>query len=144
MITSKRAPGYNVSVGADLTQQTANIPTGGTGLSAAIDLGTEILQGYIMPATWVAAGLTFQTSPDGVAYNNIYDATGTEVAHVVDISRFVRVNPADWVGVRFIKLRSGTAAVPVNQTASRDIILVTNYAVSKGKNACPRQFQPRR
>jgi hypothetical protein len=108
------------------TQLTATIPTGATGLSAAVDLAGKTLLGYIMPATWIAAGLTFQTSPDGVvAYNDFYDNTGTEISHVVAASRFVRVNPADWVGVRFLKVRSGTAAVPVNQTASRDIILVT-------------------
>jgi hypothetical protein len=107
------------------TQVTATIPTGALGLSAAIDLAGKTLLGYIMPATWVAAGLTFQTSPDGVSYNDIYDNTGTEISHVVAASRFVRVNPADWVGVRFLKVRSGTGAAPVNQTASRDIILVT-------------------
>jgi hypothetical protein len=125
MITSKRAPGFMTLVGGDLTQVTATIPTGATGLSTAVDLGSEVLVGYIMPATWVAAGLTFQTSPDGVSYNDFYDNTGTEISHTVAASRFVRVNPADWVGVRFLKVRSGTASVPVNQTASRDIILVT-------------------
>lgn len=116
---------YVVQAGSNPTQVTATIANGGS-LSSAVDLAGKILVGYIIPAGWTAAGLTFQTSPDGVAaYNDVYDFTGTEIAHVVAASRFVRVNPGDWVGVRFIKVRSGTAAVPVNQGAVRDIILVT-------------------
>jgi hypothetical protein len=30
----------------------------------------------------------------------------------------------DWLGVRFLKLRSGTAATPVDQTAARTFTLI--------------------
>jgi hypothetical protein len=30
----------------------------------------------------------------------------------------------DWVGVRFLKIRSGTAGTPVNQAAARTLTLV--------------------
>lgn len=125
MITSKRAPGYTALVGSDLTPVTATIPTGATGLSAGVDLGNETLVGYVMPAAWTTASLTFQVSLDGVTYTDLYETTGTEVSHAVSTGRFVRVNPADWVGMRFIKVRSGTVGTPVNQVASRDIILVS-------------------
>lgn len=111
--------------GSNVALKTATIPNG-TAVSNTVDLGKETLLGYIMPAAWTATGLTFQTSPDGVLTPaDVYDATGTEISHVVAASRVVRVNPADWVGVRFIKIRSGTAASPVNQGAARDIILLT-------------------
>lgn len=111
---------------------TGNSPIGlsatianGASLSGAIDLSTQTLLGYVMPAAWTTAGLTFQVSLDGVTYVDLYDNAGTEISHVVGASRFVRVSPADWVGIKYVKVRSGTAAAPVNQGASRAITLVT-------------------
>ena len=44
--------------------QTATIGTGAS-LSQQIDLGAMTLVGIVMPASWTAAGLTFQVSADG-------------------------------------------------------------------------------
>jgi hypothetical protein len=113
--------------GSNPLQHTAVIATG-VSLSLAVDLGKETLLGYIMPASpnWTAADITFQSSPDDIVpYSDIYDNTGTEISHSVAAGRFVRVNPAEWIGVRFVKFRSGTAAAPVNQVAARSIILIS-------------------
>jgi hypothetical protein len=78
-----------------------------------------------MPGAWSAANLTFQASEDGVTYSNLYDYTGTEINVVAAASVFIRLNPADWVGIRYLIVRSGTSGTPVNQGAQRLIVLVT-------------------
>ena len=113
--------------GAGTQSVTATIASGATGLSAAVDLreyGTLI--GISMPGTWVAANLTFQTSADGgTTYQNFYDSVGNEYTVTAAASRNIMINAADFLGVRYLKIRSGTSGTPVNQTASRDLILTT-------------------
>lgn len=97
-------------------------------LSAEIDLGTsKVLCGIIMPAAWDAAGLTFQAAAaSGGTFANLYDQYGTEKAMVAAASRYIPLDdPGFWLGVRYLKVRSGTAASAVNQTAARTITLVT-------------------
>lgn len=99
------------------------IPNGATGLSAAISLGNNRLARIDMPATWVAANLTFQVSADDVTYTNLYDSLGTEYTVIAAASRSILLNLADFLGIRYLKIRSGTASVPVNQTADRALTL---------------------
>lgn len=94
-------------------------------LSDAIDLGGTTLSGYIMPATWTAANITFQASVDGTNFYNLYDQFGNEVTNVVSTSRFVCLTPSDMASIRYIKIRSGSSSTPVAQAAERLITLVT-------------------
>lgn len=94
-------------------------------LSGAVDLDDKTLVGIVMPAAWTAANLTFQVSSDGVTYNDLYDNVGIEKNIIAAASRFIIAVPADWVGVRYVKVRSGTAAATVAQAAQRDIKLIT-------------------
>lgn len=102
--------------------KTAVIESGGS-LSGAVDLGGRKLVAIVMPDTWTAAKMTFQASPDGVTYFNVYDGS-TEREVDVAASYYSALNIADWVGLRWLKFRSGTAASAVNQTAERTITLV--------------------
>jgi hypothetical protein len=43
---------------------------------------------------------------------------------VVAASRYLAQAIGDWVGVRFLRIRSGTAGTPVNQGGARTITLV--------------------
>jgi hypothetical protein len=114
-------------MGAPVVHQAVETRTLGiainTALSEAIDLGGRKLVAIVMPSGWDAASLTFQASPDGVTYYNVYDSA-TERSLTVDVSRFLHVDMEDWLGVRFLKLRSGTAATPVDQTAARTFTLI--------------------
>lgn len=97
----------------------------GASLSGAIEIGeraTALM--LVMPDQWTAAGLTVQTSPDGVTYQNLYDRNGTEVAIVTAASRNVALDTWTFGGARYIKLRSGTAGTPVNQAGARSIQVV--------------------
>jgi hypothetical protein len=87
----------------------------GAALSAAVDLGTATLAAVVIPEDWEAAGLTFQASHDGVAWVDLIDADG-EVAFTVAADQMIALDPAVFYGLRHLKLRSGTAATPVNQT----------------------------
>jgi hypothetical protein len=99
----------------------------GTSLSPAIDLADY---GYrpiaiVMPGTWTAANLTFQASHDGSTFNNLYTMAGVEYLVTATTSQFIILNPADFLGVQVLKIRSGTSGTPVSQGADRVLTLVT-------------------
>jgi len=88
-------------------------------LSAEIDLGAgRVLCAIDMPADWTAANLTFQASYNtGGTFDNLYDQYGTEKNITAAEDRYISLDdPAFWMGVRYLKVRSGTAASPVAQT----------------------------
>ena len=94
-----------------------------TSLSSAVQIFGGLLSIIEMPAAWDAANLTFQTSGDGTNYFNVYDDSGTEVTVTASTSRRIRLEPSQWAGIQYIKIRSGTAGVAVNQTAARTLYL---------------------
>lgn len=103
----------------------------GQSLSDAIDLGGGRLVGIDMPAAWTAANLTFQSSFNGdvqqiaATWNNVYDDLGVEVVVQAAASRAIRLgNPGLFLGQRWIKIRSGTGAAPVNQAGVRALQLI--------------------
>jgi hypothetical protein len=100
----------------------------GESLSEAVDLGQgESLVGIQMPGTWTTADLTFAGSIDGGrTFGNIYDGNGTsetEVTVPADAGQVIRLDPADWVLFRHLKVRSGTSGTPVAQGGDRTIRL---------------------
>lgn len=95
----------------------------GASLSGAVDLATGRLVQIQMPAAWDAAALTFQTSADGVTYADLYDVTGAEYTVPAAASQSVVIPRDDFIGTRYLKIRSGLAAAAVNQSAARAITL---------------------
>ena len=110
-------------VGSQAVETTTVVIENGASLSGAVDLGGRKLVGIIMPDAWTAASLTFQGSVDGTNFFNVYDGT-TERALVVAANYYSALAIGDWVGFRWVKLRSGTAGTPVNQAGARTITLV--------------------
>lgn len=110
-------------VGSQAVETTTVTIANGASLSGAVDLGGRKLVAIIMPDAWTAAGLTFQGSVDGTNFFNVYDGA-TERALTVSASYYSAFNIADWVGFRWIKVRSGTAGSAVNQAAERVLTLV--------------------
>lgn len=107
----------------------------GNTLSEGIDCsgGLRILR-IIMPPDWTAAPLTFQMSPDGVTYHNLYHVTPGSLqtyevtVPVVTPGSVVAFPPSTGATVNWIKIRSGTQAVPVKQKADRTFQLVLEEA----------------
>jgi hypothetical protein len=119
-----------VQVGADgvlsagRTTVSATIANGAS-LSAAIDLGdSRALAAIVMPASWTTANPTFQASPDGTSYFDVYDG-GAERSVTASTSRVISVAIVDWLGLLYLKIRSGTSGTPVTQGADRTLTLIT-------------------
>ena len=73
-----------------------------------------------MPAAWTTAVLTFQASRDGVTYREQYASNGSAISQTVGAGQSVLFGN-DLSGQRYLKIRSGTLASPVNQDTTRAI-----------------------
>ena len=117
------APTIVVPAQADLLPFTI---VSGQSLSAALDLGYQRAVRVGIPAVWTAANLTFQVSTDGNTFKDLYDATGAEYTVTVAANRAVILPLTDFAGIRFLKVRSGTAGAPVAQAATAALDLIIN------------------
>lgn len=101
----------------------------GASLSDAIDVrGVRAPAVIEMPASWTAAALTFQTSYDGVTFKDYYSLVSEVSATSAAASRSIFLPINEFAGIRFLKIRSGTSAAPVNQAAERVLKLITREA----------------
>jgi hypothetical protein len=107
----------------------------GAALSAEIDIGPKSLVGLVLPANWTAAagGISFQVSVDGgTTWNELtVGTTGAaySLAFTAAGAAYLAVDPQLLRGVQAIKIRSGTAGAPVNQTNTVVLNLVTRLAI---------------
>ncbi len=106
-----------------LVTATATIANGAA-LSPAVDLTAYTLVAIQLPSSWTAAGLTFQAAHDNQNFGNLYDKNGEYLFSAVDANRYLICDPSAFAGIRYLKIRSGTGAAPVNQGAERTITLV--------------------
>jgi hypothetical protein len=110
-----------------LLESTTVVIAQGASLSAAAFLAPKVLCGIVIPATWVTAGLTFQASGDGgITFGELLDETATakSVSSVAGGAYTeIAVDPTKWRGISCIKVRSGTAASPVAQSAVGGVTL---------------------
>ncbi len=111
--------------------RTVVIPTAADGLSPAVNLDEDTLVGLQMPAAWTTAAISFQSSVDGVTFGNVFDSAGTEAtiaSGTALVDRFIPFTK-DMVdtfrAIRHVKLRSGVAALAVQQGGARTIKLIT-------------------
>lgn len=86
------------------------IANGGT-TTAAVDLSTTRLVGFVAPSAWTASTLKVQGSIDGSNFFDIYDSTGTQVSSWSAITATVGyntdiVNMLNW---RWVRLVAGSA-----------------------------------
>ena len=90
----------------------------GESLSSGIDCSAGAIVKITMPGNWVgAAPLTFQTSSDGVMYNDMFMPDGHELTYTVVAGTGIFV-PRLTTG--FVKFRSGTREQPVAQPELRE------------------------
>ena len=114
---------------ADLENYQVTIAAGQS-LSPIVKMGFKVLVGLSFDANWTSptGGCTFQMSPDGVNFSEMYDGSaGTAIAvpaAVAKAGQFATMpNLAQWAGTNMIKIRSGTAAAPVNQTNATTVTI---------------------
>jgi hypothetical protein len=112
------------------TVLTATIANGAS-LSDAQQVSGRLV-GIVIPAAWTAAAITFQGSQDGTNYFDIWDnATATAAERTIASAgvptaggRLLSLDLTDWLGVNYLKVRSGVAGAAVNQGAARLLGLV--------------------
>lgn len=104
-------------------------------LSGAVDLGNRTLVAIEMPEVWAGTQITFQSkakfrfdpNPDFDEiledWDNVYDSAGNELVAVVAANRIVTDIP-ELAPLRYIRIRSGTSATPVNQNPTKEILLI--------------------
>jgi hypothetical protein len=97
----------------------------GQSLSAPTATGVDTLVGISMPATWTAAALTFQISPDGgTTWQELYDGAGNEVTVMAAAGQFIQMTSYMWRGMNLFQIRSGNKSVPVIQFAGVVVTLI--------------------
>lgn len=103
----------------------------------AVPVGREgsftTLVGIIVPSTWTTAVMSFAAglTEDGTFYP-VYSAAGAEVVTgsiTGGTAVWVALDPADFAGIPWIKVRSGTSAAAVNQ-ADGDVLTLVTRSVS--------------
>lgn len=121
--------------GNQIVNTTVTIPnagslsTSGGDAAGVLDLRKKCLVGLQMPSAWTAALITFDVSMDGgITFSPLYDALGAERSLNVVALRSISLDPTNFMGCTHLKIRSGTAATPVNQGAAR-VINVTTIAL---------------
>ena len=116
---------------AEIDNITAQIAAGQS-LSPQIDIGSKSLAGLQIPANWTTASLSFQVSVDGgTTWTELTTAAGAAFAIgslANGTPRYVAIDPTTLRGAQSLKIRSGTAAAPVNQTNAVTLTLVTRLA----------------
>lgn len=105
----------------------AIIPAGGS-ISQPVDCTAGRLIQINTPDAWDPGSqyITFQVSPSGNDYNDLYLANGEELMLTCQPNQAIAVQAADWPSGRFIKVRSGSSANPVNQSAAREFELIVD------------------
>lgn len=96
-------------------------------LSGAVDLSSfsGTLVAIQTPSGWTSAVLTFQASYDGTTYANLYNSAGAEVTTgTIAASYYVALDPADFAGIRYLKVRSGTSGSATNQSSGDTLQLI--------------------
>lgn len=115
-----------VAYGSDITSTTATIAKNGT-LSGVVNLNGYNKFTIIMPSAWTTASITFQAcdTPSGT-FVNLLAETGGEVTVSVAANGVypLTTSSASLSYLPYIKIRSGTAASPVQQTAERVIKII--------------------
>ncbi len=98
---------------------TVTIENGGT-TSGTIDLQGRGLVMVILPASFTGTAITFQASPDNSTFYDLYNTANTQLSMTVTQGRAYMIDPGDLVGVRYLKLKSGSA-----EGAERTITLIS-------------------
>jgi hypothetical protein len=77
--------------------------------SAALNCGGIVLVGILFPAAFTGTAVTFEVSNkiDGT-YVPLYNSAGL-VSYTIAQGRFYAIDPKDFYGVNFLKIKSGSA-----------------------------------
>lgn len=95
-----------------------------TTTSEAIDLGSLGFVGIILPSAFTGTAITFTGSIDNSTFTALYNSNNSAYSIAVSASRYYMLNPADFMGSRYIKLVSNAT-----EAAGRTITVITRSFV---------------
>lgn len=85
--------------------------------SSAINTGGMSLCGIFMPSAFTGSAITFQASKTlAGTYVDVYNGLG-QVSYPAAASQFVAIDPKDFQGIQFLKIKSGSS-----EAASRTLV----------------------
>lgn len=88
---------------------TATIANGQTA-SGAVDMNTHALCGMFIPSSFTGTTITFQTALTlAGTYVSVRDGAGSALSKTVAQGQYIPLDPADFAGIRFLKIVSGSA-----------------------------------
>lgn len=104
---------------AGFAQLTTTVSSGAS-LSAAVPMRRRTLISIAMPAVWDTANLTFQVSVDnGSTWQELYNDSGSPISVFASAGNIIRLRTDEWIGIDWLRIRSGAVGALVTQTASR-------------------------
>jgi hypothetical protein len=111
---------------ARFVNKTATI-LAGQSLSDVVDCSTGRPTFIHMPDDWTPSRLTFQVSPDGTDFNDLFDQSAVELAFNVAAGTSMIID-SKWAPITYLRLRSGSRFLGVPQQADRTIIITLDTA----------------
>ena len=109
------------------TQTSNAVIASGASLSSSVSVFVRSSQRLVaiqMPNNWTPADLSFRVSWDNITFYDFYRADGSEYVVEAAPDRWVNIEPDDFPGVRYIKVRSGTLYEPVLQLGARSLGII--------------------
>jgi len=92
----------------------------GAALSDPLDCSAGAMIYFIAPDGWTPALLTFQFSPDGTAYYDVYDSNNQELQINITARALVVIhNDFPLKSKTYMKFRSGRSGFPIPQAVTR-------------------------
>lgn len=76
--------------------------------STSVDLRGMTLCGFYLPASFTGTAITFEASADNSTYLPVQDGDGAAISKTVAQGQYIKLDPADFAGIQFIKLVSGS------------------------------------
>lgn len=110
----------NTPHGPGVVHTTITIPDSAAVPTDGLDLAGSSLVGVYLPISTEGATLGFTVSNDDSTYVDMYDFTGAIIAITLGSSRYIPLDPAMFVGVRFIKPKTAS-----NQTGAAALVMAT-------------------
>ena len=91
--------------------------------SSVLELVSETIVGIYMPSAWDAADIGFRASYDNTSFSDISEL-GSALTAQAAADQYVPLDFTKFVGVAYLKFKSESGGVAVNQTADRVLIPV--------------------
>lgn len=93
----------------NLAYDTVTIASSGTESTAA-DLANKTLVGFFLPSALTGTTMTFKAfnAPDATYYT-MADGAGADISKTVAASKYIPLNPQDYIGVSSLKFVSGSS-----------------------------------